>query len=53
MYKLKKEIVLRPFGSLSKIDNDNLTDEIAEFLLKNGRAKESDFETQVKQNKKK
>ena len=55
MYKLKEGVILRPFGSLSQIDNSNLTDEIAKFLLSNGRAKESDFEDlkEVKQVNKK
>jgi len=43
-YKLKEGIVLRPYGVNSKIDNSNLTDEIAELFLKNGKAKNTDFE---------
>jgi hypothetical protein len=44
-FKLKEGVVLRPFGPSSQIDNSNLTDEIAEFLLASGRAKKEDFET--------
>ena len=43
-YKLKEGIVLRPYGVNSKIDNSNLTDEMAELFLKNGKAKDTDFE---------
>ncbi len=42
-YKLKKGIVLHPYGKMSRLDNSNLTDEIAEFMIKNGRAKKTDF----------
>lgn len=42
-YKLPEGVILRPFGVNSHLDNSNLTDEIAELLIKKGRAKESDF----------
>lgn len=42
-YKLKEGIILRPFGAKSKIDNSNLTDAIAELLIKKGRASKEDF----------
>jgi hypothetical protein len=42
-YILKDGVVLHPFGVNSKIDNSNITDTIAEMLLKKGRAKQSDF----------
>lgn len=42
-YKFKEgfEVV---YSSISKINNDNLTDEIAIHLLAKGTVKESDFE---------
>jgi len=42
-YKFKEgfEVV---YSSISKINNDNLTDEIALHLLAKGTVKESDFE---------
>ena len=56
-YKFKEgfEVV---YSSISKINNDNLTDEIALHLLAKGTVKESDFEnleqqpTNIKQPKK-
>ena len=42
-YKLKEGIILNPYGVNSKIDNTNLTDGIAELLIKNGKAKKTDF----------
>lgn len=42
--KLKEGVVLQPYGANSLIDNSNLTDEIALFLLETGRAIEEDFE---------
>tara|TARA_R100001198_G_C5204523_1_gene192243 strand:+ start:802 stop:978 length:177 start_codon:yes stop_codon:yes gene_type:complete len=42
-YKLKEGKVLHPYGTRSKIDNSNLTDEIAELMIKKGRAKKTDF----------
>ena len=42
-YKLKKGIVLHPYGVNSRLDNSNLTDEIAELMIKKGRAKKTDF----------
>jgi hypothetical protein len=44
MYKLKDGVVLRPYGAQSKIDNSNLTDKLAEHLIKTGKAKIEDFE---------
>ena len=43
-YKLKEGVVLNPFGEDSLINNDNLTDTIAEYLLSVGRASEEDFD---------
>lgn len=43
--ELKEGVVLHPFGLNSKIDNSNLTNEIASLLLKKGRAKKEDFIT--------
>ena len=43
-YILKEGVVLRPFGADSKITNENLTDPIAEMLLKKGRLKEEQLE---------
>ena len=42
-YTLKEGVILQPYGVNSKLTNDNLTDEIAELLIKKGRAKDSDF----------
>lgn len=42
-YILKEGVILRPYGTSSKIDNDNLTDTIAELLIKKGKAKQEDF----------
>lgn len=52
-YKLKEGVVLRPYGVNSYLDNTNLTDSVAEMLLKKGRAKDSDFiiNKQKKKNK--
>ena len=33
-YKLKKGVVLHPYGKMSVLDNSNLTDEIAELMIK-------------------
>lgn len=44
-YKLKEGVVINPFGLSSVIDNDNLTDEIAEYLIESGKASKEDFET--------
>lgn len=41
-YKLKEGVTFRPFGT-GVIDNTNLTDTIAEFLLESGRATKEDF----------
>ena len=42
-FRLKRGVVLKPYGVNSKITNDNLTDEIAILLIKNGKAKREDF----------
>lgn len=42
--RFKKGFVVRPFGATSKIDNSNLTDEIAGFLLDSGRVTKDAFE---------
>lgn len=44
-YKLKKGVVLKPYGVNSRVDNSNLTDAMAELFLKNGKAKKEDFIT--------
>jgi len=44
MAKLKEEKFLTPFGEKSRIDNSNITDEIATYLLESGKAVEEDFE---------
>lgn len=53
-FKLKEGIILKPYGVNSKIDNTNLTDGIAELLIKNGKAKKTDFieEKETTKNKK-
>ena len=43
-YKLKEGVILSPCGGNSKIDNSNLADDIAEYLLEQGRASLDDFE---------
>ena len=42
-YKLKEGLILRPYGVNSALTNDNLTDEIAEFLIETNKAKKEDF----------
>lgn len=42
-YKLKEGIILRPYGVSSEINNENITDEIALTLIKNGKAKRTHF----------
>lgn len=42
-YKLKSGIELRPYGVNSLVTAENLTDEIAELLIKKGRANKEDF----------
>lgn len=42
-YRLKKDIVLKPYGVNSLVNNDNLTDEMAVLFIKNGKAKREDF----------
>ena len=50
-YKLKEGVTLNPFGGTSEINNDNLTDNIAEYLIEAGRATLEDFE-EVKEKEK-
>jgi hypothetical protein len=50
-YKLKEGIVLRPFGT-GTITNENLTDDVAEWLLENGKATQDQFEGIEKESKK-
>ena len=52
-YILKDGIVLRPYGVNSLLDNSNLTDSIAELMIKKGRAEKSDFVQHKQINKKK
>lgn len=42
-YKLKEGKILRPYGVNSALTNDNLTDDIAELLIKKGKATKEDF----------
>lgn len=42
-YKLKEGLILRPYGVNSALTNDNLTDEIAEFLIETKKANKEDF----------
>ena len=42
-YKLKEGVILKPYGVHSKVDNNNLTDTMAELFLSNGKAKKEDF----------
>lgn len=48
-YKLKEGVILKPYGKDSLIDNNNLTDAIAEHLLNSGKASVEDFEQEVKE----
>lgn len=41
-YELKEGVVLRPFGT-GTITNENLTDDVAEWLLEKGVAKPEHF----------
>jgi Mg2+/Co2+ transporter CorB len=50
-YKLKEGVVLKPYGDRSIITDENITDEIVEFLISTGKAKESDFEKESKDKK--
>ncbi|WP_439133014.1 hypothetical protein [Polaribacter sp.] len=53
-YTLKEGVILHPYGVNSLINNDNLTDSIAELLIKKGKATKNDFIIkQVKQTRKK
>ena len=40
-YTLKEGVILKPYGINSKVTNDNLTDEMAELFIKNGKAKKT------------
>jgi len=52
IYKLKDGVVIRPYGINSIVTKENLTDEIAELLIKKDKAKKTDFIIkQKKQNK--
>lgn len=42
-YQLKEGVVLKPYGVNSKVDNSNLTDELAEFFIETNRATKEDF----------
>lgn len=44
MAKLKEGVEIRPFGASSLINNENLTDNIALYLLESGKADKEDFE---------
>lgn len=48
-YILKEGIVLHPYGVNSLLDNSNLTDDIAEMLIKRGDVQLSDFIEQKKE----
>lgn len=52
-WELKENVTLRPFGVNSLIDNSNLTDSIAEYLIKEGRAELTDFKEIKNNNNKK
>jgi len=43
-YKLKEGLFISPFGGNTRIDETNLTDEIAEYLIESGKASKEDFE---------
>lgn len=45
-YKLKEGVVLHPSGKASRIDNTNLTDELAEYFLQTGKATADQFEVE-------
>jgi len=42
-YKIKEGYEIRPYGVNSIVNNDNLTDDIAEFLIDTNKAKKEDF----------
>lgn len=44
MAKLKEGVEIRPFGASSLINNENITDNIALYLLESGKATKEDFE---------
>lgn len=50
-YELKDGVTLQPYGVNSLINNENLTDEIAEFLLETGKAELKYFK-EINNNKK-
>jgi hypothetical protein len=49
-YELKEGVVLRPFGT-GTITNDNLTDDIAEWLLESGKLKKEQLKEKQPKNK--
>jgi len=51
-YKLKEGVVIRPNGAMTEINNDNLTDAIAEYLIESGKATKEDFESGKAETKK-
>jgi len=51
-YQLKEGVVLKPYGVNSRVDNSNLTDTMAELLIKKGRASKEDFIIKNKKQKK-
>ena len=52
-YTLKKGVIIQPYGINSLLTDKNITDEIAELLIKKGRAKKEDFIIkQINKNKK-
>lgn len=42
-YKLKDGVICKPYGINSLLTNDNITDNIAEFLINTNKAKKEDF----------
>jgi hypothetical protein len=43
-YQLKEGVVIYPFGEQCQaISNENITDEIAEYLIESKKAKKEDF----------
>ena len=42
-YTLKEGVVLHPHGLRTRVDNSNLTDELAQHLIKKGQAKKEQF----------
>lgn len=48
-YTLKEGVIIRPYGVNSLIDNNNLTDEIAVFLIETGKAEKESFNINKKE----